>query len=102
MVKEQIPRILLLSSECSQELEKRPEFYQTTVVFFFSFSCSPPSLYYMVPLTVWCIYCYFFKISILVYKLQEPSLQRNGNDGAKHFLVSGTTANFIDLVLMNE
>lgn len=33
-VKEQIPRTLLLTSECSQESEKCPEFYQNT-----DFSC---------------------------------------------------------------
>lgn len=92
-------------SECSQELESCPGFYQNTDNFFLSFVSFPhPPLYCILPPQQRSLYtAIFFKINVLVNKLQEPGLQMNGNDGAKHFLVSGQTANyFIQLVLMSQ
>lgn len=87
-----MPRSLLLSSEYSQLLKT----IQNTVVavkilwVFFSFSCSPPLYYILLLRSLVYTMQFFSKINELVSKWQEYSHQWNGNDGAKHVMVSGS------------
>lgn len=80
-------RSLLLSSEYSQLLKNiQNRMILVNILWGFFLSVVPHHFYYILPLQSIAI----FSQNQCISKWQESSLQGNGNDGAKHVLVSGS------------